>query len=129
MYPYTIVNKSAEVFEKVLQLTILKKPDKLHIPFPKSTSRPETASNFVYLSLKVMIDILPTYHRYNGTYLSYEQILKNIYKLPKCVYHVIFIHLCGSYLNRPVTGGGWCAHAGILGLLTFFASSRPLFYN
>ena len=30
---------------------------------------------------------------------------------------------------RPVIGGGgrgWCAHAGILGLLTFFASSRPL---
>ena len=23
----------------------------------------------------------------------------------------------------------WCAHAGILGLLTFFAYSRPLIYN
>ena len=26
-------------------------------------------------------------------------------------------------------GEGWCAHAGILGLLTFFASSRPLLYS
>ena len=41
-----------------------------------------------------------------------------------------------SYLNiihdryGPVTGWGrWCAHAGILGVLSFFASSRPLFYN
>ena len=25
--------------------------------------------------------------------------------------------------------GGWCAHAGILRLLTFFASSRPLLYS
>ena len=32
---------------------------------------------------------------------------------------------------RPVTGGGvgLHAHAEILGLLTFLASSRPLFYN
>ena len=30
---------------------------------------------------------------------------------------------------KPVTGWGWCAHAGILGLLTFFASSRPLLYS
>ena len=35
----------------------------------------------------------------------------------------------GKQSNRPVTEGGCGGYAGILGLLTFFASSRPLFYN
>ena len=47
---------------------------------------------------------------------------------------MVFLHIYNSEAHvkldvryRPVTEGGWCVHAWILGLLTFFASSDLYF--
>ena len=68
-------------------------------------------------------------HSYNRLLQFLLNILLSINFILDNRLYLLFNTLLRNFLIKPVTGGGWCAHAGILSLFTFFASSRPLLYS
>ena len=52
-----------------------------------------------------------------------------LYCLSLGLSHIWFVDVAIIGRCQKGGGGGWNTHAWVLGLLTFFASSRPLFYS
>ena len=63
--------------------------------------------------------------RVNDAVFTFNALVCTVIQILQIMYYKVGGRIYSAY--RPVTGGGWCAYAGILGLLTFFASSKPLF--